>query len=144
MNTHGLEPGRFALLHVGMRDAGRRWAPELFARAGDAIAARGLKVAVTGALGDAEQGAAVAAAMQEPCLDLTGKTSIGPWANCSAAPAPHQQRHGYLPPGRGPADSQRGGQLHRPVPAERGDREVITEAERLLACTRPRVTIHAA
>ena len=67
----------YALLHPGATSPSRRWPPERFAAVGDALAARGLAVAVTGVRGEAPLAAAVASAMSGPATDLAGMTTLG-------------------------------------------------------------------
>ena len=74
---HGLVPGRHACLHAGAADARRRWPAAAFAAVGDALAERGLRVALTGTAAEREVTAAVAAAMARPALDLAGRTPLG-------------------------------------------------------------------
>ncbi|HET8586919.1 MAG TPA: glycosyltransferase family 9 protein [Candidatus Limnocylindria bacterium] len=72
-----LRPGTFACLHPGARDRRRRWALERFATVGDALAAEGLQVVLTGVADDASLTAMVAAQMRRPAIDLAGRTSLG-------------------------------------------------------------------
>ncbi|WNV73724.1 glycosyltransferase family 9 protein [Geodermatophilus sp. DSM 44513] len=74
---HGLVPGRYAVLHPGASAATRRWPAERYAAVGDALAADGLAVVVTGVPGERDVAAAVVAAMQAPAVDLTGATGLG-------------------------------------------------------------------
>jgi ADP-heptose:LPS heptosyltransferase len=69
--------GPLAVLCPGASDGRRRWPPAAFAAVGDALAARGLPVAVTGSAGEAELVAAVTGAMARPALDLGGRVSLG-------------------------------------------------------------------
>lgn len=73
----GLQPGYYACLHPGARAAARRWRAERFARVADRLAAKGLRVAVTGTAQESALAAAIVKAMHAPCVDLTGQTSIG-------------------------------------------------------------------
>jgi ADP-heptose:LPS heptosyltransferase len=84
---HRLAPGGFACLHPGATAASRRWPPERFAAVADALAARGLPVALVGTPGEAPVAAAVAAAMRAPAVDLTGQTSLGGFAALLASAA---------------------------------------------------------
>ncbi len=72
--------GPYACLHPGASTSARRWPPERFAALGDALAARGLAVVLTGSAGEAPVTAAVASAMSAPALDLAGRTGLGPLA----------------------------------------------------------------
>jgi ADP-heptose:LPS heptosyltransferase len=84
---HGLPDGGFACLHPGATAASRRWPPERFAAVADALAARGLPVALVGVPGEEPVAAAVAAAMAAPAVDLTGRTSLGGFAALLASAA---------------------------------------------------------
>lgn len=64
-------------LHPGATDPRRRWPPERFAAVGDALAAAGASVVVTGSHGEHELVAAVVQAMANPARDLGGRLSIG-------------------------------------------------------------------
>jgi len=72
--------GPFAILHPGATSPSRRWPIERFAAVADALAARGLSVAVTGVPGEEEAAAAVRASMRAPAADLCGATSLGGYA----------------------------------------------------------------
>jgi len=72
-----LAPGRYAVLHPGASSPTRRWPIARYAVVGDALAADGLRVVVTGVPAEREVGAALAAAMRAPAVDLTGATSLG-------------------------------------------------------------------
>lgn len=67
----------YALLHPGATSASRRWPVERFAAVGDALAARGLTVAVTGVPAEAALTRAVAEVMSAPAIELTGRTTLG-------------------------------------------------------------------
>jgi len=73
----GLEAGTYAVVHPGAQLASRRWPPERFARVADALAADGLRVVLTGTLGEAPVVQAVDTAMTSPALSLVGRTSVG-------------------------------------------------------------------
>lgn len=72
-----LAPYRYACVHPGARHAVKRWAPERFAVVADALAARGLRVVLTGTAAEAPLTRAVAAAMRAPALDAAGPMSLG-------------------------------------------------------------------
>lgn len=72
--------GPFALLHPGATSQSRQWPTERFAAVGDALAARGLRVGVTGVPGEEERVAAVVDGMHAPAADLCGATSLGAYA----------------------------------------------------------------
>ena len=84
---HGLEPGGYACLHPGATAASRRWPPERFAAVGDALAARGLRVVLTGVPGEEPVTAAVAERMRAGHLDLAGRTTLGSFAALLASAA---------------------------------------------------------
>ncbi|MBW8905898.1 MAG: glycosyltransferase family 9 protein [Betaproteobacteria bacterium] len=67
----------YALLHPGSQLASRRWLSERFAEVGDALAAEGLRIVLTGTAGEAALTARVQSAMREPALDLAGRTTLG-------------------------------------------------------------------
>jgi len=70
-------PAPFAVLHPGASDPRRRWAPDRFALVGDALAERGLGVAVTGSGPDeAAIAADIRSAMTHESLDLVDRLSI--------------------------------------------------------------------
>lgn len=72
------EPGRpYVCLHPGARDVAKRWPAADFARVGDALAARGWRVMLTGC--GAERGLAqqVAARMQYPACNAACDISVG-------------------------------------------------------------------
>jgi ADP-heptose:LPS heptosyltransferase len=69
-------PRPYGCLHPGASLPSRRWAPECFARLGDHLARRGLRVVLTGTSGEAALTAAVARAMRAPALDLAGRTTL--------------------------------------------------------------------
>lgn len=75
--TRGLEPGGYVCLHPGASTPLRRWPPEQFAAAADALAARGLAVVLTGGPDERALTGAVARAMRAPALDLAGQTGLG-------------------------------------------------------------------
>ncbi|MBB6097391.1 ADP-heptose:LPS heptosyltransferase [Deinobacterium chartae] len=70
-------PGKWVVLHPGASDPRRRWPPEKFARVGDALAERGLQVAVTGTGSERPAVEAVVAAMRAPALNLCDRLSLG-------------------------------------------------------------------
>jgi len=72
-----LLPGTYACIHPGARYLTRRWLPEFFAQVGDALAARGLTVVLTGSQSEANLTMAVAGAMHAPALDFAGRTTLG-------------------------------------------------------------------
>lgn len=74
----------YVCLHPGARDPARRWPPERFAALGDALAAHGLQVVLTGSEAERPLTAAVSAAMRAPALDAAGPISLGAMAQLMA------------------------------------------------------------
>jgi ADP-heptose:LPS heptosyltransferase len=66
-----------AILHAGASAPRRTWPPEHFAAVGDALAAAGVRVLLTGVHSERGVVAAVRAAMRAEPLDLCGRTTIG-------------------------------------------------------------------
>ncbi len=75
--ARGLAPRSYVCLHPGAADPARRWAPGEFAALGDALAARGFTVVLTGAAAEAGLTRAVAAKMGARAIDLAGRTDLG-------------------------------------------------------------------
>jgi len=73
----GLRLHNYAVIHPGSQLASRRWLPERFAEVGDALAAEGLRIVLTGTASERALTARVQSAMREPALDLAGRTSLG-------------------------------------------------------------------
>jgi ADP-heptose:LPS heptosyltransferase len=71
------EPGPFAVLHPGAGAPRRRWAPEHFARVGDALAAERLRVIVTGTGDERRVVDAVCDAMRAPAERACDTLSLG-------------------------------------------------------------------
>jgi ADP-heptose:LPS heptosyltransferase len=69
--------GPHVCLHPGASRPANRWPPERFAAVGDWMAASGHQVILTGTRRERPVTAAVAAAMEEPALDLAGRTTVG-------------------------------------------------------------------
>jgi ADP-heptose:LPS heptosyltransferase len=65
------------VLHPGASSPTRRWPVERFAAVGDALAADGWDVVLTGVPGEREISAAVRTRMRAPATDLTGATTLG-------------------------------------------------------------------
>ena len=63
-------------LHPGANDIRRRWSPENFAAVGDALAATGAQVVVTGSTEEYDLAEAVVQTMQKQAQNLSGKLSI--------------------------------------------------------------------
>jgi len=72
--------GPYAVVHPGATSPSRLWPAERFAAVADALAARGLGVAVTGVPGEEGLVRAVTAAMRAPAADLCGRTRLGGYA----------------------------------------------------------------
>jgi ADP-heptose:LPS heptosyltransferase len=71
-------PGEpFVVVHPGAQLPSRRWPPERFAAAADAMAALGHKILVTGTAAETPLARAVCDAMSRAALSLAGKTSLG-------------------------------------------------------------------
>jgi ADP-heptose:LPS heptosyltransferase len=66
-----------AIVHAGGSRPERRWPAERFAAVADTLAGEGLTIVLTGTDKEAAATAAVAAAMRNPVVDLTGRTSLG-------------------------------------------------------------------
>ncbi len=77
----------YVCLHPGARDAARRWPPERFAALGDALAAHGLQVVLTGSEAERPLTAAVSAAMCAPAFDAAAAISLGAMAQLMAGAA---------------------------------------------------------
>lgn len=69
-------PVPIACIHPGAQLPSRRWAPERFAEVGDALAAAGLLVVLTGTRAEAAVTARVRGLMQRQALDLAGQTDL--------------------------------------------------------------------
>lgn len=74
---YGLRPGEYACVHPGARAPARRWPAERFAAIADRLAARGLRVVLTGTEDERDLTAAVARAMHAGCVNLCGRTPLG-------------------------------------------------------------------
>lgn len=72
-----LRLGDYAVIHPGSQLASRRWPAERFAEVGDALAAEGLRIVLTGSASERELTRRVKAGMREPALDLAGRTTLG-------------------------------------------------------------------
>lgn len=64
-------------IHPGASDPARRWPAAKFAAVGDALAAAGAEVVITGTPDEAEVVAAVVDAMRAPAVNLCGRLSLG-------------------------------------------------------------------
>jgi ADP-heptose:LPS heptosyltransferase len=72
-----LPRGAYVCVHPGAQLRSRRWYPERFAVVADALAARGLRIVVTGTSGEAALARAVTERMGTPVVDLVGRTTLG-------------------------------------------------------------------
>jgi len=73
----GLQPGRYACVHPGARVPARRWCIERFAHVADRLAARGLRIVLTGMRDEAPITEAVRRNMLCSCVDLAGRAQGG-------------------------------------------------------------------
>jgi ADP-heptose:LPS heptosyltransferase len=83
MDLLALDAGKYICIHPGARDPRRRWPAAHFARIGDAMAANGYNILITGSEEEGALTAAVAQQMRYPAIDLVagaGPTSIGEMA----------------------------------------------------------------
>jgi ADP-heptose:LPS heptosyltransferase len=76
----GLSERPYAVIHPGATSPSRLWPAERFAAVADALAERGLAVAVTGVPGEEALTRAVTAAMRHDAADLCGETRLGGYA----------------------------------------------------------------
>ena len=75
--AEGLVASAYACVHPGGHNVRALWPAERFAAVGDELAARGLRVVVTGTGAEAEIVDRVVAAMRSEPLVLAGRTSLG-------------------------------------------------------------------
>ena len=73
----GLSLRNYVCIHAGARGATRRWHPARFAHVGDALAARGYQIVLTGTAAETELVEAVAHAMSATAFNLAGRTALG-------------------------------------------------------------------
>jgi ADP-heptose:LPS heptosyltransferase len=66
----------YVCVHPGARLGSRRWPPERFAAVGDALAAAGFAVVVTGSAAEVMLAGRVACAMRQPATVLAGRTDL--------------------------------------------------------------------
>ncbi|KAF3885349.1 MULTISPECIES: glycosyltransferase family 9 protein [Nostocales] len=78
--TQALKKGDYVCIHPGASVPERRWSKELFAAIGDAIAARGFQVVLTGTPPETSLTQSIAGMMQTKPIDLAGHTSLGAMA----------------------------------------------------------------
>jgi ADP-heptose:LPS heptosyltransferase len=67
----------YAVIHAGSQLPSRRWPAERFAEIGDALAREGLRIVLTGTVGETQLTSRLQSAMREPALDLAGRTTLG-------------------------------------------------------------------
>jgi ADP-heptose:LPS heptosyltransferase len=67
----------YAVIHPGSQLPSRRWPAERFAQVGDALAAEGLRVVLTGTIDERFLTKQVQQLMREPAVDLAGRTTLG-------------------------------------------------------------------
>lgn len=72
-----LEGSPYVCIHPGARLAARRWPLERFARVADALADRGLRVAITGSSAERPLAEKIMRETRAECVDMTGRTSLG-------------------------------------------------------------------
>ena len=72
-----LRLGDYAVLHPGSQLPSRRWPAERFAAVGDALAAEGLQLVLTGTAAEKPLVEQVKRTMREPAIDLAGRTTLG-------------------------------------------------------------------
>lgn len=77
-DAHALlgSPVPHVVVHAGSQLPSRRWPAPRFAEVADRMARAGWRVVLTGTRGEAELAAQVASAMQEPALNLCGRTDF--------------------------------------------------------------------
>jgi ADP-heptose:LPS heptosyltransferase len=67
----------YVVLHAGSQLASRRWPAERFAEVGDALAAEGLRIVLTGTTAEAQLTGKLQHLLRQPALDLAGRTTLG-------------------------------------------------------------------
>ena len=72
-----LQLQHYAVIHAGSQLPSRRWPAERFAEVGDALAAEGLRVVLTGTAGERSLTKQIQQGMREPAIDLAGRTTLG-------------------------------------------------------------------
>ena len=69
-------PGSYVCIHAGAQLPSRRWPLERFAAVANRLAADGAQIVLTGTAQEAEQVAALSAAIEFPTVNLAGRTSL--------------------------------------------------------------------
>lgn len=72
-----LKRGEYVCIHPGSSNRAKRWPADDFLAVGRALAAQGLRVAVTGVAGEAELTARVARGIGRAAVDLAGACALG-------------------------------------------------------------------
>jgi len=72
-----LAPGSYACIHAGASVHERRWPASKFASVARTLAARGLRIALTGTAAEGDLARVAPRLAATPCLDLTGRTDLG-------------------------------------------------------------------
>ncbi len=72
-----LEPGNFIVIHPGASTPDRRWPLEFFGAVGDALAARGIRIVLTGSAAEIGLTRELARRMSSPVINLAGTLSLG-------------------------------------------------------------------
>jgi ADP-heptose:LPS heptosyltransferase len=68
---------RYVCVHPGSRGAWRQWPPAYFARLADMCAEQGYKVILTGTQDELPLTTMVEELMEQPCINLAGRTTLG-------------------------------------------------------------------
>jgi ADP-heptose:LPS heptosyltransferase len=76
-HTRDLRRSGYVCVHPGAQLPSRRWYPERFAVVADELAARGLRIVLTGTAGEATLARAVMRHMRAAAVDLVGQTTLG-------------------------------------------------------------------
>lgn len=77
LKLHNLEPGKFVCIHAGASAPMRCWSGDRFAAVADAISQAGWQIVLTGSIEERGLNQAIAQTMQEPAINLAGRTSLG-------------------------------------------------------------------
>lgn len=72
----GVRSADYVCIHAGAQLASRRWPASRYAAVADALARDGRTVVLTGSAPEAPLAAEIAARMQEPAVDLVGRTTL--------------------------------------------------------------------
>lgn len=77
---HGLESGRYVIVHPGASATSRRWLPQRFAEVADGLTDKGWQVVVSGVPAERDATATVIGSTTRGVVDLTGATNLGAFA----------------------------------------------------------------